>query len=112
MGRRYPALDPDSIDLSQPLGPFNELMARKPLPWEWPKEVWKSGREKAPFGTANVSLSIYQARLRKLVGHSPICGGFIRTCHQDKWGEDRLLNAYARKQAARAAAKGKQCASP
>jgi len=75
-----------------------------PPEFKIPAEIWRNGgREKATFGTAEVVLSIHQARLRKLVKHSPLFQGFIRACPRDRRAEDRLLDAYARKQAAKVA---------
>lgn len=99
---RHPTIDPATVDLSAPVGAFDvplpELDGFSPTPQ--PKgETWPLMRPGAgTFGTANITLTLPDARARKLV---KLPGGtfyYERTC-DTREEEDRLLVDYEKFQA-------------
>jgi hypothetical protein len=70
-----------------------------------PVDLWRNGgRERATFGTNAVEMSLGQAKLRKLVVWCGLFQGLIRTQSCNPRGEDRLMEVYAKRQAAKALA--------
>lgn len=99
--------DHEGLDLSSPL-----VTILPPLPGDgcytlrsvpFPSEYWDKGegRRKATFGTADVVLSIGQAKKRKLVEWSLLHRVYVRSC-RTRQEEDRRLRAFDQKQAAKA----------